>query len=314
MSVFTEKLKFLFFFFFLSFSAGAETAVHINPDFLPEIQKLSSSDVVFKQFEQIVKYNDKIEADSLSKSEQEIEFYLYRAKPEDDLLAVSAAVNIPYDTLASLNSFSSMDVKLKGKKIVVPSVKGVFVPENPLSSVEIIIFKEYFEEKDSFIEKSKKVCYYLNDRKFYFLSGKRFTPAQRAYFLDTTIRMPLDNIQVTSAFGRRYSPVYNIWKEHKGIDFAAREGSKVYACRQGVVGECLKNDVVFGNCIILLHENGLSSVYAHLSAVNVKKGERVHGGDVIGLSGSTGAVTGPHLHFEIRQNGVASDPMKYLTR
>ena len=132
------------------------------------------------------------------------------------------------------------------------------------------------------------------------------------FFLDASMRAPLDNVRVTSGFGFRNSPVYKRWKSHNGIDFAAAAGTPVYACKSGTVAFVAKMDAVFGNYIVLSHEGGLSSVYAHLSRVDVKKGEIVRVGEVIGLSGETGAVTGPHLHFEVRLNGVAADPADFI--
>ena len=305
-----KKFFFVLFIFLPFFLSGQESAVHINEAYLPVIKKLSSSDVVFRQFQELVRYNDKIYADDLkdNSTNEEIEFYLYRPKQGEDILSVSAASGIPYDTLASLNSLRDMSSKIEGKKIVLPTVKGLYVSDRPESSVEILIHEEY----KSFVANCKEMCYILGNKKFYFLSGKRFTPTQRAYFLDINIRMPLDHIQVTSSFGYRDSPVYHNWKFHRGIDFAAQTGSCVYACKGGSVALCVAMDSVFGNYIVLSHNNGLSSVYAHLSKINVKKGDIVRSGDIIGLTGDTGAVTGPHLHFEIRQDGVAVDPSDFL--
>lgn len=287
----------------------SQNILKLNVSNLPSIQKLSSTDVVFKQFSEVVAYNDKILADEIRKDQYEEEFYVYTVQQYDDLLSVSAACNIPYDTIASLNSIADNSCKLKGKKLIIPTVKGIYVPEQPETSVEVIICRELQSE----VENSKKLCYNFNNRKFYFLPGKRFTSTQRAYFLDSTIRMPLDVIQVSSEFGYRNSPVYNRWKFHKGIDFAAPEGTPVYACKSGTVAFVKKMDPTFGNYVIISHSNGMSSVYAHLSKVGVEKGEIVHGGRVIGYTGQTGAVTGPHLHFEIRQNGVATDPGEFLS-
>lgn len=298
---------FLLFFFFCS-EIFAQQFV-INADFLPQIYKLSSTDVVFRQFSDIVLYNDKIEC---SKAEGEInletEFYVYIPQNGEDIIDVASFSGIPYDTIATLNFIKHKSEKIEGKKLVLPTVKGIFVAENPSSSVEILVSEEY----KSFVEKNEKMCYSLNGKNFCFLFGKRFSSAQRAFFIDTNMRLPLKNIQVTSGFGYRESPVYKEWKHHSGIDFAAKEGTEVFACKSGTVVTVLRLSRLFGNCIILLHEDGVSTVYAHLSKVNVKKGDVVFGGEVIGLTGKTGAVTGPHLHFEIRQNGVATDPADWL--
>ena len=299
---------YVFFALTLSLPVFAENIRNLEVSSLPSINKLSSTDVVFKQFFQVVSYNDRLMADELKKDQLEEEFYVYTADENDDMLSVSASCNVPYDTIASLNSIGDSKTKLAGKKLVLPTVKGVFVPLKPESSVEIIICREF----ESDVENSKKVCYNLNNRKFYFLPGKRFTSTQRAYFLDTSMRMPLDNIQISSEFGYRTSPVYHRWKFHSGIDFASPEGTPVYACKSGTVALAAKMDPTFGNYVILSHSNGMTSVYAHLSKMCVQKGDVVHGGKVIGYTGQTGAATGPHLHFEIRQNGVATDPGKFL--
>lgn len=305
----------IFFVFFQFFCASCFVAeenpvqkIRIDVEKIPEIHKLSRSDVVFFQFEETVSHNEKIFADELNTEPPIEEFYVYVPKKSEDIFSVCADSGIPYDTLVTLNSLCGISEKISGKKIILPTVKGVFVRQNPVSFVEILISSEY----KSFVENSKKICYYLNDNKFYFLYGKRFTPAQRAFFLDTSMRAPLDNVRVTSGFGFRNSPVYKRWKSHNGIDFAAADGTPVYACKSGTVAFVAKMDVVFGNYIVLSHEGGLSSVYAHLSRIDVKKGEIVRVGEVIGLSGETGAVTGPHLHFEVRLNGVAADPADFI--
>ncbi len=305
----------IFFAFFQFFCASCFFAeenpvqkIKIDVQKLPEIQKLSRIDVVFRQFEDTVSHNDRIFADELNLTPPTEEFYVYVPKKSEDIFSVCADSGIPYDTLITLNSLCGISEKIAGKKIVLPTVKGIFVRENPISFVEILISSEF----KSFVENSEKICYYLNEKKFYFLYGKRFTPAQRAFFLDTSMRAPLDNIRVTSGFGFRDSPVYKRWKSHNGIDFAAAEGTPVYACKSGKVSFVAKMDSVFGNYVVLSHESGLSSVYAHLSRIDVKKGEVVRVGEQIGLSGKTGAVTGPHLHFEVRLNGVAADPADFI--
>lgn len=297
--------------FYIISSSAEENSVQkirIEIEKLPEIKKLSRTDVVFCQFEETVSHNDRIFADELNFTPPIEEFYVYIPKKSEDIFSVCADSGIPYDTLITLNSLSGISEKIAGKKIVLPTVKGIFVRENPVSFVEILISSEF----KSFVENSEKICYYLNEKKFYFLYGKRFTPAQRAFFLDASMRAPLDSIRVTSGFGFRDSPVYKRWKSHNGIDFAAAEGTPVYACKSGKIAFVAKMDSVFGNYVVISHESGLSSVYAHLSRIDVKKGEIVRVGEQIGLSGKTGAVTGPHLHFEVRLNGVAADPADFI--
>ncbi len=274
---------------------------------LPHMQKLSHTDLLFRQFAETVRHNERmLSADH--HDELILEFYVYTAQKNDDLLFIAADTGIPYDTIATLNALENADAHLNGKTLVIPTVRGIFIAKKPQNNFEILINQENAEKYRIL----QKTCYTIGDRIFYFAPGERLSGTQRAFFLDTSIKMPLDKMVISSGFGYRNSPVYKEWKFHKGIDLAANEGESVYACKSGTVLSVLKMDPTFGNCVILSHDNGMTSVYAHLLDVFVKKGEHVGSGSQIGLVGQTGLATGPHLHFEIRQNGTATDPQPLL--
>lgn|GEM_PF-3418194 len=116
---------------------------------------------------------------------------------------------------------------------------------------------------------------------------------------------------ITSDFGSRVHPVLNVPKQHTGLDIGATQGSQVVACLSGRVirAEMLP---AYGQIVVIDHGGKVSSVYAHLSAVSVQVGDLVERGDNIGRVGATGAVTGPHLHFEVRQDGEPVDPGAFL--
>lgn len=101
--------------------------------------------------------------------------------------------------------------------------------------------------------------------------------------------------------------------EHHGIDIAAPEGTPVVAANKGEVEE-VRWDDIYGNMILINHGGGYESLYGHLSGIDVKVGYQVIAGRVIGSSGNTGNSTGPHLHFEIRKNGQAVNPMSYFNK
>jgi murein DD-endopeptidase MepM/ murein hydrolase activator NlpD len=189
-------------------------------------------------------------------------------------------------------------------------MKGIFICKNPQSSLEILLY----EENKFLLGKHDKLCYNINNKVLFFLPNMRFTATTRAFFIDSNIFMPLEKSNITSDYGMRISPISGNWKFHKGIDLGASEGTPVYACKNGKVAVCVKNDKTFGNYIILSHSNGMTSVYAHLSKINVKKDEIIRKGYQIGNVGSTGAVTGPHLHFEIRKNGIATNPFDFIKK
>ncbi|NMG76510.1 peptidoglycan DD-metalloendopeptidase family protein [Aromatoleum diolicum] len=125
------------------------------------------------------------------------------------------------------------------------------------------------------------------------------------------LRYPLEFSRISSNFGRRLHPVHKSWRAHNGTDFAAPTGTPVKAASNGTV-EYVGSQRGYGNIVVLQHRDRYETAYAHLNGFvsGLRKGERVRQGDVIGYVGSTGWSTGAHLHFEIRVNGVAEDPMK----
>lgn len=123
--------------------------------------------------------------------------------------------------------------------------------------------------------------------------------------------LPVTGFAVTSFFGNRIHPVFGNRRFHKGIDLGAPTGTPVRAARAGrVIATGWGKG--YGNRIIINHGNGYETLYAHLDQLLVKVGDRVTNKAVIGLSGSTGYVTGPHLHFEIRFQQVARNPLDYF--
>lgn len=116
---------------------------------------------------------------------------------------------------------------------------------------------------------------------------------------------------VTSPFGYRVHPIFGTTKFHSGIDIAAASGSAVIATASGTVVTSTYSSS-YGNYIVINHGNGMTSLYAHLSSRLVSVGASVAQGTTIGLVGSTGWSTGPHLHFEISQNGTRVNPRNYV--
>lgn len=118
-------------------------------------------------------------------------------------------------------------------------------------------------------------------------------------------------IRVSSGFGYRTHPVYNIRRFHSGMDFIANKGTNVYATGDGVVYKASTLRKGYGKHIIIKHKNGYSTLYAHLSKFNVYKGKKVNRGDVIGYVGNSGSSTGNHLHYEVIKDGIKVNPINY---
>jgi murein DD-endopeptidase MepM/ murein hydrolase activator NlpD len=115
---------------------------------------------------------------------------------------------------------------------------------------------------------------------------------------------------VTSGFGYRVHPIYGYRRLHAGIDIGAPVGQGIVAALGGTVITAGPAGT-YGNLVVVDHGDGLTTAYAHQSRVLVSTGQRVAKGQRIGLVGTTGASTGPHLHFETRVNGDPVDPMRY---
>lgn len=125
------------------------------------------------------------------------------------------------------------------------------------------------------------------------------------------VPLPKSKAIITSPFGIRNHPTLGRPVKHNGIDFGSGRGTEIYAASNGRVALAEFNSS-FGNYIVLEHKDGQSTAYAHLDRLSVSKGGVVSKGQIIGYSGSTGRSTGPHLHYEVRTNGVPVDPKDYL--
>jgi len=134
---------------------------------------------------------------------------------------------------------------------------------------------------------------------------------------DETIKKMTSNLQilhlpplrqVTSTYGIRLDPFTKKLAFHAGVDFKADTGTKIEAAMDGVVKSAGRKSM-YGNAIVIKHDNGYETLYGHLSKMLVKQGDKIKQKDIIGLAGSTGRSTGPHLHFELIKNGKKIDPL-----
>ena len=123
--------------------------------------------------------------------------------------------------------------------------------------------------------------------------------------------MPLSGEHMTSGFGMRWHPVVGGRRQHKGVDLAAPTGTPIHASADGTVAMAERYSG-YGLYVQIEHGGSLETRYGHMSRIAVAEGQFVHKGDVIGYVGSTGRSTGPHLHYEVRVDGVAVNPIPYM--
>jgi murein DD-endopeptidase MepM/ murein hydrolase activator NlpD len=137
-----------------------------------------------------------------------------------------------------------------------------------------------------------------------------FYTASGASVKKALLRTPVDGARISSSFGMRHHPILGYTAMHKGVDFAVPAGTPIMASGDAVVASAGRNGS-YGNIVVLQHEAGYSTAYAHMSRIakGMRPGTHVHQGEVIGYVGATGRATGPHLHYEVRLNDHAVNPL-----
>ena len=170
------------------------------------------------------------------------------------------------------------------------------------------------EMLNSIFEKIDKINSKANVLEYSFEEISEAVRKNKIKMLHIPAIMPIYNkdLKRTGAgFGMRKHPILNITRMHEGIDFYATTGTEVYATADGVI-ESARYSTTFGNVVTIDHGYNLETLYAHLTRFNVKEGQRIKRGQVIGFVGSTGLSSGPHLHYEVHLNKKEINPVHYF--
>ncbi len=175
--------------------------------------------------------------------------------------------------------------------------------QSRLSNMEQDLIEEIHRDIDQLLEESS-----ARERSFQELV--EYLKTQKSVLARTPSIWPVMG-WVTSEYGYRASPFTERREFHNGIDIAARQGKEVIAPADGVVSRAAK-DRFLGNLVWIDHGDGVKTLYGHLHKHNVKSGDAVRRGDVVGYVGNTGRSTGPHLHYSVMINGKYVNPRRYL--
>jgi hypothetical protein len=298
-----KKIRALPFCYFLLFAAPLQSWAEADHS-LPRIARLDNRDAVFKQYLEDVEASRRyFFRPGISQKElaEFITIYSYIPSPEDEIIGLAARCNVPYGSLASINRFSHPEDLQNGAVMLFPSMRGLFIPETPGTDLERLLASS----------REGGVALNINGEKFRFFPGVDFNQTERIFFLNRGFRFPLRDFRISSPYGFRVNPVTGKQGVHNGVDLAAPEGTPVFAVREGKVS-AVGEDPVFGLFVIISHQNNWVSLYGHLSKIESHLNQELKSGNLIGRVGSTGQSTGPHLHFELRQNGQARDPGRLL--
>jgi len=284
-------------------------AGEVSPLEFPEIKRLDPGDLGFRQYTSDVHANRRRLASArgvgAGEFAEHLTIYQYRVKPEDDILFLAARLNMPYSALASLNGLNNPSALEPGKPLLLPSCPGIFIPSNINTDLEKLLGAARQDGGAASVE--IKIRSYNKTETYLFFPGADFTPTERAFFLNSGFRFPLRQFRITSRYGIRNDPITGNVSMHRGIDLAAPEGTEVFAAADGVV-TAAGFDPVYGNYVIIRHSNSWTSLYGHLQIIETVLRSEVKSGNLIGRVGTTGQSTGPHLHFELRQDGKPFDP------
>ena len=230
----------------------------------------------------------------LAKQTQELSGQLAAVRDLDTSIRVMMDFDVP---AAEQASFLSTSLSLSGGS----DPRGNSVVQSTSLAATMLRAQQTIEQIREYIPETEDSLKDLENK----------VQLQRAKEMATPSIRPT-NGSITSGFGYRRSPFGASREFHTGVDISAPRGTSVYATATGTVVMATYSGG-YGNVIFIDHGFGFSTVYAHLSRMNVKVGQQVTKGQVIGLVGSTGRSTAPHLHYEVRINGTAVNPYTYLT-
>jgi len=291
----------------LFFCLPASHAQNAGRFSFPVINRLDAGDTGFKQYISDVENNRKRLAALRGRLLETAEFltiYQYTPRDEEDIFYLAARCNIPYSSLASLNRLNNPLSLETGKPILLPSCPGIYIPDNIKSDLEKLTGAARLSSQESV---KIKINAAGKTETFNFFPGADYSPSERAFFLNSGFRFPLRFFRVTSDFGLRPNPVTGNVVMHRGLDLAAPEGTEVFAVADGIVTDT-GFDIIYGNYIVISHSERWTSLYGHLQIIETVLRSNVKSGSLIGRVGSTGQSTGPHLHFELRQDGRPLNP------
>lgn len=239
----------------------------------------------------------------------------YVIKKGDTISDLSKEYKIKTDYIYANNIDKNLRVLQIGKKINIPTEPGIFYSIKKGDTFEGL--SKRFEVDVKTIKEDNEIDRLLIGAKIFLREPKvsRYLSSFKQEYVKKTnlgtFSNPLVAMSLTSSFGSRKHPVLKKVLNHAGVDLRAKTGTRVVSARDGIVTFAGRASG-YGKLIIIKHSDGYETRYAHLSKIDVKKGQKISQNQHIALSGATGRVSGPHLHFEIRKNGKVENPLTYL--
>lgn len=238
-----------------------------------------------------------------------LDTFNYRVQPNDTLELIGRRYGIRVETLISLNTIRDVRRLQAGTIIKIPNLDGIVHTVRSGESLASLASR-YGKTVYDLVDANDLSSQVLRTGQVLFIPGARMPSNELKQALGTLVVWPLRGI-ISSSFGYRNSPITGVRQMHSGIDIVGPVNTPVKAAMDGRVAET-GFSAVYGNFVILSHPDGFQTLYAHLNRISVRTGTSISQGTAVGLLGSTGLSTGPHLHFGVYRNGRAVNPLTFL--
>jgi len=290
------------------------------------LQDSAAYDIMEGMFEPPLAYEG-LSYEGLSNEEQQMPLDLtetfswteYQIKEGDTISGIASRHSVSSESIIAFNNIQEAWIIRAGKVLKIPNMDGIpyTVKKNDSLSKIAAAMKV---PQNAILDANNLPSDTIRPGEVLFLPGARMDAGafNRAFRRDATrrdvpITVPIGG-KITSGYGWREDPVNpkpGEMRFHRGVDFIGKTGDPIKAAMKGTVLH-IDNNPNLGNFIILEHDNGYQTLYAHLSAYSVKAGEKIKQGQEIGKVGTTGYTTGPHLHFEAFLNGNRINPLDLM--
>ncbi len=245
---------------------------------------------------------------------QPVEYQTYKVKSGDTISGIAKKFGLTnISTLISVNDIGNVRQLGAGQKLKIPSIDGIVYTVKNGDSLNSIATANKIK-LENLLDVNELSSETLTVGQQLFLPGVGLDQKTLQSRMGELFMVPITSkFRWTSPYGWRADPFTGVRSFHTGTDMACPEGTPILAAMSGRISE-VGNNRTYGNYIIINHGNGYQTVYAHMSKAISKKGQWVTQGSKIGLVGSTGYSTGPHLHFMVYKNGNRIDPMTVLKK
>ncbi len=243
-----------------------------------------------------------------------VSYQTYKVQKGDTISGITKKFGLSnISTLISVNDIGNVRQLASGQKLKIPSIDGIIYTIKKGDSLDSIV-KNYNVKLETLIDVNELESEILISGEQLFIPGVAMDSKSLKEAMGELFIMPIKaKFRWTSPYGSRIDPIAGVKSFHTGTDMACPTGTPIYASMSGTISTTGVNRV-YGNYVIIDHGNGYQTLYAHMSKIIAKKGQWVSQGTRIGLVGSTGYSTGPHLHFTVYKNGKMINPMTVLNK